>query len=134
MKYVYPAKIFAEQNGYTICFPDVEGAIAQGDNLFDALANAEDALCEILIAYENFKAGKAEKMTNTISMPNEMVKFPADSTLIKADTDVYRKNPSAVIELWYNPNTKKYFTALSDDDAEVKLTAEKLLKKFAGIE
>ena len=134
MRYVYPAKIFAEQKGYTIFFPDVEGAIAQGDNLFDALTNAEDALCEILIAYENFKVGRAKEMTNKISASSEVVEVPADSTLIKADTDIYRKNPSAVVELWYNPDTKKYFTALSDDDAEVKSTAEKLLKKFAGIE
>ena len=48
MKYVYPAKIYAETGGgYTVAFPNVEGAIAQGEKLFDALTLAEQALCQL---------------------------------------------------------------------------------------
>lgn len=134
MKYVYPAKIYSESNGgFTVAFPNVEGAIAQGDKLFDALAMAEDALCEVLVAYENFKAGRTEEMNNEISAPVEKINLADESfTLIKADTDAYRKNPSGEIELWYSPNTKKYFTMLCDDDAITKETAEKLLRKISG--
>ena len=131
MKYVYPAKICAESTGgYTIYFPDVEGAIAQGNTLFDVLNMAENVLCEVLVAYENFKVGRAKEMANQISPPTEDI---TTGTWIKADTDAYRKKPSSEIEIWYSPNTKKFFTVLSDDDAEVKPTAEKLLREISGV-
>jgi len=136
MKYVYPAKIYAETGGgYTVAFPNVEGAIAQGEKLFDALTLAEHALCEVLVAYENFKAGRTEEMTNYISEPVENLNIAGTSlTLIKADTDAYRQNPSKDIELWYSPQTKKYFTMLGDDNAETKCTAEKLIRNISGVE
>ena len=137
MKYVYPAKIYAENGGgYTIAFPNVEGAVAQGEKLFDALTMAENALCEVLVAYENFKAGRVEEMNNKISESVESLNPNDDTssfTLIKADTDAYRQNPSTEIELWYSPQTKKYFTMLGDDNAETKDVAEKLIRNISGV-
>ena len=128
MRYVYPAKIIVETEGYTVYFPNVEGAVAQGDNLFEVLKLAEDSLSEILIAYENYKAGRVKEMKNNISEPAEDINAP----LIKVDTDTYRENPSAEIELWYSPDTKKYFTMMRNDDVEIKATAEKMFREISG--
>lgn len=142
MKYVYPAKIYAEKvGGYSVEFPDVEGAITQGETLFETLENAQDALAEMLIAFENFKAGRAEEMTNRIVEPSGIQQFTNSAeifySLIAVDTDKYRnfrlKNPESVHECWYNPKIKKYFTVLSADDIEVKPIAEKLVREASGV-
>ncbi len=102
MKYVYPAIFYrANEGGYCIEFPDVEGAITQADNIYDALDMAEDALAGMLICWEDFKAGKSKlPMKNRIVEPTpiEQIKAEPDEfsksafvTLIKADTDAYRK-------------------------------------------
>ena len=102
MKYVYPAIFYrANEGGYCIEFPDVEGAITQADNIYDALDMAEDALAGMLICWEDFKAGKSKlPMKNRIVEPTpiEQIKAEPDEfsksafvTLINADTDAYRK-------------------------------------------
>lgn len=102
MRYVYPAVFYrAIEGGYCIEFPDVEGAITQADDIYNALELAEDALTGILVSWEDFKAGKSKlPMNNRIVEPTpiEQVKAEPDEystsafvTLIKADTDAYRK-------------------------------------------
>ncbi|MBR6712627.1 MAG: type II toxin-antitoxin system HicB family antitoxin [Selenomonadaceae bacterium] len=102
MKYVYPAIFYrAKEGGYFINFPDVDGAATQADTLYDALDMAEDALNGIMVMWEDFKAGKSKlPMNNRIVEPTpiEQVKAEPDEystsafvTLIKADTDAYRK-------------------------------------------
>lgn len=110
MKYVYPAIFYkAIEGGYCIDFPDVSGAATQADTLYEALEMAEDALAGILVMYEDFKAGKYYKdedgneikvMNNRIVEPTPIEKVVAEPneystaafvTLIKADTDAYRK-------------------------------------------
>ena len=102
MKYVYPAIFYrAIEGGYYIDFPDVEGAITQAENLYEALIMAEDALNGILVCWEDFKAGRLDTpMKNRIVEPTpiEQIKAEPDEfstsafvTLIKADTDAYRK-------------------------------------------
>ena len=45
MKYVYPAIFYAaKEGGYVVEFPDVQGAVTQGDTLYEAMEMAEDAL------------------------------------------------------------------------------------------
>ena len=62
MKYVYPAIFYAaNEGGYYVEFPDVEGALTQGETLFEAMEMAEDALCGMLVSWEN-----GEEMTNKI--------------------------------------------------------------------
>ena len=104
MKYVYPA-IFSRANEpeelWYINFPDVEGAFTDAKSLYEAIEMAEDALAGILTIYEDFKAGKSNlPMNNRIVEPTpiEQVKAEPDEfstsafvTLIKADTDAYRK-------------------------------------------
>jgi len=102
MKYVYPAIFYrAIEGGYCIEFPDVAGAATQAETLYEALEMAEDALAGMLVMWEDFKAGKSNTpMNNRIVEPTpiEQVKAEPDEfstsafvTLIKADTDAYRK-------------------------------------------
>ena len=102
MQYVYPAVFYkAKEGGYSIEFPDVEGAVTQADTIYEAIEMAEDSLAGMLVSYEDFKAGKRNlPMKNRIVEPTpiEEVKAEPDEystgafvTLIKADTDVYRK-------------------------------------------
>ena len=102
MKYVYPAIFYrATDGGYCIDFPDVEGATTQADTIYEAIEMAEDALNGMLVCYEDYKAGRLDhEMKNRIVEPTpiEEVKAEPDEystgafvTLIKADTDAYRK-------------------------------------------
>lgn len=108
MKYVYPAVFYrAKEGGYYIDFPDVGGAFTQAETLYEALEMAEDALAGTLTIYEDSKAGiltdpngNKIKIKNRIVEPTpiEQVKAEPDEystsafvTLIKADTDAYRK-------------------------------------------
>lgn len=102
MKYVYPAIFYcAKEGGYCVEFPDAEGAATQGKTLYEALEMAEDALNGIMVMWEDFKAGKTDTpMKNRIVEPTPIEKVKAEPdeystsafvTLIKADTDAYRK-------------------------------------------
>ena len=130
MRYVCKAKIIKEDFGYSAFFPQIEGAITQGDSLYEVLTNAETALSEILAAYEDYQDGRIKEMANEICLDKVIV---GDDTFIKADTDEYRENPSEEIALWFNPKNKKYFTVLTDDEVEVKPTVEKYLAEIAGV-
>ena len=110
MKYVYPA-IFRKDkemsDTWCVEFPDVEGAATCGCSLYEAIEMAEDALAGMLTMYEDFKAGtltdldgKKLEIKNRVVEPTpiEQVKAEPDEfstsafvTLIKADTDAYRK-------------------------------------------
>ena len=104
MKYVYPAVIMradeAEELWY-VNFPDVDGAFTDGKSIYEALENAEDVLAGMMVMWEDGKAGKLNPpMKNRIVAPTpiEQVKAEPDEystsafvTLIKADTDAYRK-------------------------------------------
>ena len=102
MRYVYPAVFYrAIEGGYCINFPDVAGAVTQADDIFTALEMAEDALAGMLVCWEDFKAGKSKlPMKNRIVDPTPIEEVVAEPdeystsafvTLIKADTDAYRK-------------------------------------------
>ena len=102
MKYVYPAIFYAaKEGGYCIDFPDVDGAGTQADTLYKAMEMAEDALCGIMVMYEDFLMGRnGFPMKNRIVAPTPIEKIKAEPdeystsafvTLIKADTDNYRR-------------------------------------------
>ena len=56
-RFAYPVKLErAEEGGYTVTFPDVPGAITEGDDEAEALRRAADALETILATY--IKDGK----------------------------------------------------------------------------
>ena len=111
MKYVYPA-IFRKDkelvDTWSIEFPDVAGAATCGYSLYEALEMAEDALAGMLCSWEDYKVGnltdmegnKIEVLNNRIVEPtpiDEVIAEPdeystsAFVTLIKCDTDAYRK-------------------------------------------
>lgn len=110
MKYVYPA-VFSRADEpeelWYINFPDVEGAFTDAKSLYEALEMAEDVLASMLVCWEDFKAGnlidpdgnKLEIKNRIVEpTPIEQVKAEPDEfstsafvTLIKADTDAYRK-------------------------------------------
>ena len=48
--YTYPVTLTAEDGGYVVTFPDVPGAITEGDDEAEALAHAVDALESMLMA------------------------------------------------------------------------------------
>lgn len=47
MKLVYPAYFspLEEQDGYCVTFPDLSGAVTQGNSLAEAIENASDCAC-----------------------------------------------------------------------------------------
>ena len=102
MKYIYPAIFYvAKEGGYTVEFPDVEGAVTQGETLWEAMEMAEDALAGMLALYEDSKAGILDRpFTNKVREPSSIADIKAEpdeystgafTTLVKADTDAYRK-------------------------------------------
>lgn len=44
MKFVYPAIFHLEDNNYWVEFPDLDGCFSQGDDLKEAIQNAQEAL------------------------------------------------------------------------------------------
>jgi antitoxin HicB len=51
MRYAYPAELQEAEDGITVQFPDVPGAITCGDTRQEALERACDALISVLSAY-----------------------------------------------------------------------------------
>ena len=88
MKYVYLAKMTMEDNAYLVRFPDIEEISTFGSDLYEALEMAEDAL--------NLALMDMEDSNELIPAASDIRKVKVDEdnafvTLIKADTDSYRK-------------------------------------------
>ncbi len=85
--YVYPA-IFtpAENNGFTVIFPDIENCYTQGKDLYEALINAEDVLCLMLYDMEERGLPIPEASINTAFQ----LKQDEFVSLIRCDTMEYR--------------------------------------------
>ena len=93
MQYVYPAIFYVEkEGGYVVEFPDVKGALTQGKTLFDAMEMAEDSLAGMLVCLEDSgdKIAPSTPLEKVVAEPSEY-STSAFVTLIKADTDAYRK-------------------------------------------
>lgn len=87
MRYAYPAVFHPEENGeFSVWFPDLKGCITQGNNLYDALYMAQDALNEWLVFLED--EGK------NIAKPSDIKRVELEgeqfATYIRADTDACR--------------------------------------------
>ncbi len=50
----YPALVDGEKGAYGVSFPDIDGIVAMGVTVDEALLNAEDALSDYLIEMEKF--------------------------------------------------------------------------------
>ena len=89
-KYLYPA-IFttAEEGGYLVRFPDLEGCYTDGDDLMDAMEMAKDALCLCLYGMEqDGKSIPDASDVNTIRLECSVNSF---ISLVSCDTIEYRK-------------------------------------------
>ena len=90
MKYLYPAIFIPEEDvpGYFVKFPDDESIFTSGEDLLEAVEMAEDVLPFALMDYEDdgTPIPKASDIRDVkLDDPKSFV------TLIKADTDEYRK-------------------------------------------
>lgn len=87
-KYVYPAIFEKEpEGGYSVYFPDIEGCYTQGEDLAEAVENAEDALC--LALYDLEEKSVAIKEPSDISALT--VKDGDFTSLVSCDTVEYRR-------------------------------------------
>lgn len=86
-KYAYPAVFTAENNSYSVSFPDVEGCLTFGETIPEAIEMAEDALC--LMLYDLEEEGRE------IPKPSDAKELKVESnefvTMIACDTVEYRK-------------------------------------------
>ncbi|MBO6264663.1 MAG: type II toxin-antitoxin system HicB family antitoxin [Acidaminococcaceae bacterium] len=87
MKYIYPALIIKEKDGFIVKFPDLDDVFTDGNTLEEAYKNAEDVL--------NLMLWDMEEDNSVIPKPSSIddIKVPENSTvaLVKADTLEYRK-------------------------------------------
>lgn len=88
MQYVYTAILEPEGTQYNVSFPDLPNCYTCGDDLADALYMADDAL--------NGWLSRAEESGIAIPAPSANVPVPEGcrATLVRADTDAYRKKVS----------------------------------------
>lgn len=87
-KYVYPAVFTEEDNGmYSVEFRDLESCYTCGDDISDAVLNAQDVLSMTLYRYE--REGKA------IPEPSNMLDIKVDDksfvSYIVGDIETYRR-------------------------------------------
>ena len=86
-KYAYPAVFTAENNSYSVSFPDIDGCLTFGETIPEAIEMAEDALCLMLYDLEE-EGSEIPKPSDTKELKvnnNEFV------TMIACDTVEYRK-------------------------------------------
>ena len=87
MKYIYPAIISKEDDGYLVDFPDFESCYTDGDTWEEAIENAEDALALMLWSMESDKEAIPPASNPTV------IAVPEGAVLVcvKADTLPVRK-------------------------------------------
>ena len=88
-KYVFPAIFTPEESGYTILFPDVKNCFTEGDNLTEAMENANDVLCMMLYNLE--RLGKEIPEASSVASIQSTITGEEFVTLISCDTIEYRK-------------------------------------------
>ena len=109
-KYVYPAIIEKENEGYSVVFPDLPNGATCGATLPDAMFMAGDFLSMTLCQYEDADLPLPEP-----SMPGAIQTKPgAFVSLVPCDTFAYREandtklvNKTVTIEAWMNRRAEK---------------------------
>ena len=89
-KYVYPA-IFTPEDcgGYSIRFPDIKNCFTDGNDLTDAMQQANDVVC--LMLYDLEEAGATIPAASTVQELQADLEQGEFVTLIACDTIEYRK-------------------------------------------
>ena len=105
MQYVYPAIFYKDKevkDAWAVDFPDIDVVGTCGYSLYEALADAEDTLGYIMSCNEDRNI--TEPLASRVDPPTPIkdVKVALDEysseafvTLIKCDTDEYRKKLAA---------------------------------------
>ena len=88
-KYVFPAIFTPEESGYTILFPDVKNCFTEGDNLTEAMENANDVLCMMLYNLERY--GEEIPVASSVASIQANISSGEFVSLISCDTIEYRK-------------------------------------------
>jgi len=88
-KYVFPAIFTPEESGYTILFPDVKNCFTEGNNLTEAMENANDVLCMML--YDLERNGKEIPVASSVASIQANIDNGEFVSLISCDTIEYRK-------------------------------------------
>lgn len=87
MRYTYPAIFEPEEGLYNITFPDLPECYTSGDDLADAIYQAQDVLSDVLADYEEQnRAMPAASDINAISAASGCIVVP-----VLADTDAWRR-------------------------------------------
>ena len=86
-KYVYPAIFTKEDGQYSVRFPDIPNCMTQGEDINDAVENAEDALCLVLYHMEQ-RGEVAPVASDPISLVPSEGEF---ISLVNCDTIEYKK-------------------------------------------
>lgn len=130
-KYVFPAIFAPEEGGYTIAFPDVKNCFTEGDNLTEAMENANDVLCMMLYDLERY--GKEIPEASSVASIQKTITGDEFVTLISCDTIEYRKfhdnravKKTLSIPSWLNEMAEKAGINFSG-------TLQDALKKQLGI-
>lgn len=88
-KYVFPAIFTPEDDGYTILFPDVPNCFTEGNDLTEAMDNANDVLCMML--YDLERRGMDIPAASSVADIQQHITGNEFVTLISCDTIEYRK-------------------------------------------
>lgn len=89
MRYVFPAVFYPEENGeYSVLFPDLKGCVTQGQDLPDALFEAQDALNYWL----RFLADEGKQIPASSDIRTLKLEENQLATLVLADTENWRQN------------------------------------------
>lgn len=109
MKKVYPAVFEVDPVGYGVYFPDVEGAVTQGESQLEAMENASDALGIMLASYiENDEPLPEPTDINDIKKEHEsdiITLISVDLTDYLKDTKLDKK--TLKIPHWINVRAQK---------------------------
>jgi len=89
-KYVYPAIFTPEDSGgYSIRFPDIKNCFTDGNDLSDAMQQANDVVC--LMLYDLEQAGAPIPEASAVQDLQAGLSLGEFVTLIACDTIEYRK-------------------------------------------
>lgn len=104
-KFLYPAVFQAEDVGYSVWIPDIQGCISQGDTLAEAYENIKDALGLFVEEQKNTKdslpdASKPENIKIEQDQFVALVEFDWVSYLKKTDDRAVKK--TLTIPAWLN--------------------------------
>lgn len=107
MKTAYPAIVHAEEGGYWVEFPDLEGCFSEGETLADAIQNASDALGGYLCSMmdRSIEAPEASDVKG-IDAGDDFV------TIVVTDPLSYKKSTKSIkktltIPEWLNEEAEK---------------------------